>query len=215
MKLMISADPDFPGYDNVEGDAFDSDYLFRRAKDSPADWRRWLRLGYVLEQRCEGEAVSALAKAVSLNPRNALAHYLLARATSRAGKPRKAMRALETAVKVRPDYADAWSLLGALRVQTGRVDKAVDAWSQAARLAPDGETYWQIAKCFISLRRIAEATVALEEAVRLKPNHTVAHGALAHLGRLRGESDVERRHLQLLFTLDEDMARRLEIDLGR
>ena len=212
---MSSEDPDFPGYDNEQGDAFDPEYLRRRAENSPLDWRRWLRLGSVLEQRCESaEAVIALERAARLNPHNGLAHYLLGRAMCQEGQRVKGALELATAVRLRPDYVHAWRMLGAIHLKAGRADDALEAWLHAARLAPDGDTYWSVATCFIAQRRFAEATVALEEAVRLKPIHTVAHRALAFLGRMRDEPDVMRRHLLQLFTLDEDMAREAEADLG-
>jgi cytochrome c-type biogenesis protein CcmH/NrfG len=151
-----------------------------------------------------------LERAVALAPGNGLTHYLLARARFRAADRAGAKDALEAAVRLRPDYENAWRLLGLMRFEDGRFDAAQKALSRAARLVPDGETYWAIARCFVAMRDFAEAMVALEEAVRLKPNHTVAHRALAMLGRYRGESDVEHRHLLQLFVLDEGMARELE-----
>ena len=209
------ADPDFPGYDTVHGDPFDPDYLRRRAEANPADWRPWMRLGYLLVQRCDAGAVSALEHATALAPENALAHYLLGMAMCREGQIAGAERTLETAVRLRADYAEAWRLLGAIRSAAERNAEALAAWLQVARLVPDGETYWRIGLCFVRLSRLAEATVALEEAVRRKPNHTVAHRALAYLGQVRGEPELTRRHLQTLFTLDEDMARLLDDDLSR
>lgn len=212
MSPLISDDPDFPGYDAVEGDPFDSDYLRRRAEESPSDWKRWLRLGYLLVERCEAGAIPPLERAIVLAPGNGLAHYLLGKA-SVEGNRVKAIQELEAAVRLRPDYARAWAILGSLHLASGRTSKALEAWLCAARLAPDGDAYWYIARCFIAQNRLAEATVALEEAVRLKPNHTVAHRSLAYLGSARGERDVERRHLQALFALDEEMARKVDDDL--
>jgi cytochrome c-type biogenesis protein CcmH/NrfG len=105
-------------------------------------------------------------------------------------------------------------LLGAIHLEARDASQALHAWQEVARLAPDGDAYWSIAKCFVAQGRFAQATVALEEAVRLQPNHTVAHRALAFLGQMRDEPDVMRRHLLQLFTLDEDMARAAQADLG-
>ena len=215
MDIPITQDPDFPGYDLSGGDPFDPACLHRRAEENPADWKPWLRLGYLLVQRCEPEAIPALERAIVLAPDNGLAQYLLGRAFGHAGDYARAASAMEAAVMRRPDYHLAWSILGAIRLQSAQIDEALVAWFHVVRLAPTGDAYWSIARCFIAQGRTAEATVALEEAVRLKTNHTVAHRALAYLGRLRGEPDVERRHLLRLFELDEDMARRVVDDFAR
>lgn len=209
----ITDDPDYPGYDTEGGDPFDPAFLRRRAEERPTDWKRWLRLGYLLVQRCEVEAIPALERATSLVPQNGLAHYLLGRALCMEGHRARGAKELEEAVKLRPHYSHAWAILGSLRLDTGRLDDALEAWLHAARLAPDGDAYWGVARCFVALHRLPEATVALEEAVRLKPDHTVAHRALVCLGKVRGEPDVERRHLLRLFVLDEGMARRTQEDL--
>ncbi len=215
MSKTISEDPDFPGYDAGGGDAFDPVFLRCRADERPADWKGWLRLGYALVQRCEDGGVTVLKRATELAPHNGLGHYLLGRAFGHEGQLAKCEKEMEMAVGLRPDYAHAWLILGHLRLAKGRIDEALNAFLHTVRLAPDGDVYWSIARCFIAQGRIPAATVALEEAVRLKPNHVPAHRALAYLGDLRDEPDVARRHLQQLFALNEDMARAVEDDLNR
>lgn len=138
LSNSITEDSDYPGYDTEGGDPFDAAFLRRRAEESPADWKRWLRLGYLLVQRSEKEAIPVLVRATSLAPQNGLAHYLLGRALCLEGHRAKGAKELEEAVRLRADYSHAWVILGALWLDTGRTDDALKAWLHAARLAPDG-----------------------------------------------------------------------------
>jgi tetratricopeptide (TPR) repeat protein len=213
VSKTISEDPDFPGYDADGGDAFDPVFLRGRADQRPADWKGWLRLGYVLVQRSEDGAVTVLKRTTELAPQNGLAHYLLGRAFGHEGQFAECAKEMEVAVGLRPDYAHAWLILGHLRFEKGRIDEALNAFLHTSCFAPDGDVYWSIARCFIAQGRIPAATLALEEAVRLKPNHVPALRALAYLGDYRGEPEVARRHLQQLFALNQHMARAVEDDL--
>lgn len=210
---MITQDPDFPGYDNDGGDPFDADFLLRRAEERPNDWKRWLRLGFLLADRGPTDPLPALRRAVALAPENGLAHYLLGRSLLVTKLQASAEREFEIAVMLRPDLVEAWRFLAVCRFDDDRFAEAIEACLVVIRLEPDDEAYYFMAKCFIRQRRYAEAIVALEEAVRLKPNHTVAHRALVCLANFTNDVELERRHLQTLFTLDEGMARMLEDDL--
>lgn len=215
MGDLISTDPGWPGYDADGGDAFDPVFLRRRAEERPGDWRGWLRLGYVLERGCAADAIPVLERATALAPQNALAHYLLGRVLASAGERARAMREMEIVVRLRPSNHHAWTILGHFHLGKGQVDRALDAFLQAAKLAPDGEGYWCIGRCFLMQDRFDEATVALEEAARLKPDHLLVHRALVYLGEIHGEPDVAHRHMETLFALNKEMALALQEDLNR
>lgn len=195
MGASITEDPDFPGYDSDEGDPFDAAYLHRRAQESPNDWRGWIRLGYLLSERGEDDAIPALERALALAPGNGLAHYLLGRSRCAKGQRVRGTRELETAVRLRPDHARGWTILAALRLDKGRVVEALEALLIVATLAPDGETYWDIARCFMMQHRFPEAIAALEEAMRLAPNHVAANRVLSYLQSPSFEADRKRHPL--------------------
>jgi tetratricopeptide (TPR) repeat protein len=185
--------------------------LLDYAKSAPHDWRRWFYVAYRYDELCDPRRAAGLYERVlELNPEMALAHYLLGRARLGMDDAVEGERDLLRAVELRPDLDGAWILLASLRSDSDRFSDALYAWQEAARIDPTGEIYWQIGRCLVGLGRLREATVALEEAVRMKPNHTPAHRALALLGHAESDEELMLRHLRLLFELDEDMAREID-----
>lgn len=213
MAPSLLDDPEYPGRDRTRSgtDPLDPEFLRARAETVPGDWARWFRLGYRYLELCEPRlAIVPLQRAIDLAPRNGLAHYLLGKALVGADRREEAEPVLQAATRLRSDLTEAWSLLAALRSGSERFSEALPAWKQVAQRAPSGEVYWQIGRCLIALERFNEATVVLEESVKLKPNHLLSHRALAYLGKIRKEPDVMLRHLRELFRLNEDMARDLD-----
>ena len=171
----ILDDPDYPGRAPGSGDEpLDPGYPRRRTREDPSDWRRWFQLGFQLSEH-PVEAAEAYGRALRLRPDNGLVHRELAFSMLRGGAPRaRAIQHLRAAVALRPADRPAWNMLGILAAKAGRVDSALHAWRKVAALRPDEETFWSIGDCLHAKGRHRAAAVALEEAVRLKPNHLPA-----------------------------------------
>ena len=133
MGASITEDPDFPGYDSDLGDPFDTTYLLRRARERPQDWEGWMRLGYVLSERGDDDAIPALERVIALAPANALAHYLLGRSLCARGQLVGGARQLEAAVRLRPDIARARAILASLRLSVRWIAQALDSLHQSHR----------------------------------------------------------------------------------
>lgn len=211
-------DPEYPGRDPAPNgeDPLDVEYLRCRADAMPKDWACWFRLGFrLLELGDATGAVAALRRAVALAQWNGLARYFLGKALASSGQEKEATLTLKDATRLRPGLVEAWHLLACALSDQGAYADAVHAWQHVARAAPDGEVYWQLGYCLAVVGREREAIVALEEAVRLQPNHLPAHHALAVLGKIQGEPDLTARHRRRLFELNEDWARKLDDELER
>ena len=210
--MPYAGDPDWPGYAPGPGDSpLDPDYLRTRVREEPSDWRRWLQLGSRLLDLCEDvRAREAMEEAVRLNADNGLAHRLLALALSRTGARRtEVLRAAERTVQLRPHDGRAWGIVAVNAEAEGDLTRALRAWRHVARLSADPEVYWNIARCLQGLGRSREAVVALEEAVRRKPNHLPALRLLYLTARSVGEEDTARAALAALFQHNPVRAREL------
>ncbi|WP_371744693.1 BTAD domain-containing putative transcriptional regulator [Nordella sp. HKS 07] len=95
----------------------------------------------------------------------------------------RAMRTLSIAISVGPAF-------GALPNMREHTDRAISLAESAAKAVPDDE----IARCFLayalsSTGRIEEAVVELRHAIALNPNYAHAHGDLAILYALQGQTE--------------------------
>lgn len=81
-----------------------------------------------------GEALSALSRAVVINPRNAVAHNWLGSLYREGGDFARAEQAYRRAVEAQPDYAVAWRNLGILyEVSMRRPREALEAYREYQR----------------------------------------------------------------------------------
>lgn len=211
--MTSHVDPDDPGFLPAPAglDPYDIDYLRGRAETVPGDWTRWFRLGsrYLLYGETQ-LAEAAFARTVQLAPANGLAMYFYASSLAQNEKWEQAGTALRRATRLRPDLASAWKLLSAYEQRRGRYRAAISALRHVARLAPSGEVYWELGDCLLRVGKVRHATVVLEHAVALQPNHLLAHRDLVLIGIARGDDALARRHRQLLFEFNEDRARKFE-----
>lgn len=103
------------------------------ARDHLAAGREFLNSGQL------NEAIGELSTAVSLDPRSAEAHSLLAVAFDRKGLHDRAKESYEKAIKAEPEDAQALNNLGFSLYQNGNYRAAVDRLKRAAKLAPKDE----------------------------------------------------------------------------
>ncbi len=124
------------------------------------------------------EALPAVERAIELNPNFAPAHGVRGLVLSLVGEVDEAIESIDNADRLSPrDSFMAFWIMG--RVWANFIDRryeeAVKTAQQAIRLAPTNPTYRrQLAASYAMMDRIDEAQAAIQEYLRLEPNHTVA-----------------------------------------
>lgn len=143
------------------------------------------------ESRPAGAVVSAQEL---LHPpaKKAFKEFVAAQKFSEAGEHEKAAAQLAEAVLISPDYASAWINLGAQHIFLNRFEEAVQDLTRAAELSkPTPMLLTNLAFAQYSLRRYAEGTQAVRQALRLDPEWPPAHyllgGFLVRDARTRAE----------------------------
>src|SRR5262249_39301667 len=162
--------------------------------------RSWLLLASSPDadvQRIAADAERALRRAVKLDPRDADAHFLLARVIyqfqGKAAGAQAALPELLTVTRLEPDNAEARYRLGLAYGDTQKTDLAYDAMKQATQLNARHPIYWRdLAQVARHYGRIPEARDDLERALRLAPADAVAQ---YWLGQVYRQSARPPRHL--------------------
>jgi serine/threonine protein kinase/tetratricopeptide (TPR) repeat protein len=144
--------------------------------------RLWFRQGKL------SEAVADLEQAVRVRPEECQAHLLLAQTFQAQKRYADADRELDAAVRSRPDLPLVHRRRGELLLERRQPDAALRHFEQAIRLEPAGGKSPALVSDHVecggirhSQGRYAEAVAAYDAALRLAPEHALAH-------HLRGEA---------------------------
>src|SRR5262249_13278284 len=131
--------------------------------------------------------ITALCRALALDPSYPEAHYNLANALTGLGRRADALDHYRQALVHRPNYVEALNNLGLGLTEAGRPDEAVPYLRQVVRLRPDfAEGHNNLGIALDALGRWDEAEVALHEALRLNPRAADAHANLGDVRKARG-----------------------------
>ena len=148
-------------------------------------------IGFIRLRRNETrQAAEALAQAVRLNPRDALAQSLLGNAYLATGRDEEALAALKQAVALDPSQYFAHYALGYAQLSFGQAEAAAGSFQAALRLQPQTpEALAGLARAYLShpLNRFQDAAAALEQALRLKPDSVDALLAMCVYHYARGQ----------------------------
>jgi predicted O-linked N-acetylglucosamine transferase (SPINDLY family) len=133
--------------------------------------------------------LSLLARALELEPDNALAHYQLGVALDEQQRVREALDHYEQAIRAMPNFAEAHNNRGVALKALGRVEQALASFERAIALNPDyGKAHANLGNALGQLKRSSEALRAYDRAIHLDPGHAEAHCnrgvVLRELGRL-------------------------------
>jgi adenylate cyclase len=145
---------------------------------SMARSHRALAQFYQLTAQTE-EQIAALEQAVSLDPSWSGAHRDLGAALAlRMRSPEEALGHLDQALRLDPKAPNKWITLiyvSLAHLSAGRYERALDYARQAARLTPGGDlVHRMLAVSYVGLGRLGEARAAIDEALRLNPDLTLA-----------------------------------------
>ncbi|MGB2987578.1 MAG: tetratricopeptide repeat protein [Phycisphaerae bacterium] len=161
------------------------------------------------------EAVPTAVEAIALDPTQADAYVLLARANLELGKPASAQRALDRAGCVGLTSADLDYMRGVILEQRDQLEAAATMYAKARTLDPNNVDYLVAqAECLVAADRPGEALELLHEnADRLDDDGTLS--ALAgHVAVLLGDYDqASKQYAQALIARPD--SRLIAEELGR
>jgi cytochrome c-type biogenesis protein CcmH/NrfG len=133
------------------------------------------------------------------------------------GRADEAVALLERLVEARPREVAAWILLGQFHRERGRRPQAERALSRAVALDPKNVDGW-FGLGMVRLDARPEAAAdAFRAAIRLKPDHVLAHYYLGECLRRTGDRQGARREYQAALRCqpDHEPARQALADLDR
>lgn len=180
-----------------EGDLDDARDAFLEAiRRRDEHYGAWYHLG-VVEERFgrPGDAVTALERAVEINPEVRVAPLTLARIRMSTGDPERALDGLRDLRRRWPDDAEVLTVIGVAAIRAGRWDEARESLETAAGLEPGRvDTWFNLATVRMRDGRIEEAESMLRDILGAVPNHCDVRLTLARLlertGRLPESTEL-------------------------
>ncbi len=164
-------------------------------------------------------AFTAARTAVSLDDKDAMAHWALGRVYTQMGESEAAFAELEKALAINPSFAHAYFSLGWAQILAWRMEEAIPHIDQALRLNPHDPSLWTFligrAIALLLLHRYAEAVEGARHALRQPTANFLTLATLVSaLGHL-GEIDDAHVALEQLYRLRPDFSRTLVARLIR
>jgi tetratricopeptide (TPR) repeat protein len=147
--------------------------------------------GYLLPTPASEQARHAAERAVSLDPKNALGHYVLGRVhLSYDWDWAAAEREFRYAATLAPGNADALHGEALLSMTFGRWDEALTRVKAALALDPlDSKTLFTLGEIQFRRGHLAEAEAALRRALEIRPTFPWAHWLIGLVTLWRGDRD--------------------------
>jgi tetratricopeptide (TPR) repeat protein len=144
---------------------------------------RYARRGLaLLNEGKPAEAIDVLARAIELDPKNAVLHNNRAAAFDRLGNKIDALAGFEEAVRLNPSYADALHNLGNVLRRTGRPAEAEARYRQALLLTPNSADLCNhLGIALLGQGKHGEAEAFFRRALHINPDHAEAHNNLGVL----------------------------------
>ena len=135
----------------------------------------------------QNEAIKDFKRLITLEPRNAEAHYSLAVLYAGLHRYPEAIDEYRRAILLKPDHGLAYYNLGVAYATLERNEDAAEAFKEAVRLRPVlSSAYNNLGVAYTNLRNYPDAMEAFKEAVRLRPDDAFAYH---NLGVVYGNMD--------------------------
>ena len=152
------------------------------------------------------EALSAVKRALALNPRSGEALYGLGSIYFEQDKMTEAIDALKLALSADPSNPVKHYHLGAAYAKSGMDTQAMNQFRQSVALNPDYAVgYFQIGLLYAKQMEWKAAAFEFERAVRIEPGYAEAHLELGKAYESLGELDRAMQQLQTAVRLDPSL----------
>jgi tetratricopeptide (TPR) repeat protein len=157
------------------------------------------------------EAVENYRQAIRIDPYNAAdAYYALGLVYRDWGRPDDEIQAYKQTIRLRPDYASAYERLGSRYLKSKKYPEAIEAFKQLAALKPgDANASNSMGEAYLESGHLADAVEAFRQAIRLKPDFGRAYYNLGKSHLAMGNRDAAVEQYNILQSLDQDWAERL------
>lgn len=127
-------------------------------------------------------AISEMAKALSIDPKDVQTHLRLAGLYLAAGKAKDAAAQARDATQLDPLNASAQVMLGRAELAHGNQVEALAEYEKAIQLNPhDGESYMAVGELQSEEQDYPEAAKAFRKAIQASPNMGAAYAALGQI----------------------------------
>ena len=146
-------------------------------------------------------------RTLTVNPRNADAHYQLGRISLDRGDPASARGYFEEAVKITQDIAEYFYYFGVACARKNDWDTALECYEKAYRLDPEygqGDIFREVGKAYINTGSIEKGKEFLEFFLKRREADPEARYWLAIALQKSGE--LERARFQLTFVIEQAKA---------
>jgi len=184
-------------------------YLERVVKLSPDKIEAHALLASVYSrQRNYQPAISAYKKVVELDANRDDAHYGLGIVYIKIQRYRDAIPSFEKAVKFNPGNKDAYFLIGNAYRELKEFAKAAEAYENFLNFNPENawEAYLHLGLCRIELGQLENATIALQEALKEKPQDLKINYYLAQAYQKSNQYEKAEEVYKLLAQLSPEEA---------
>lgn len=158
------------------------------------------------EDRLGNDGLYAYQRALSLDQKLALGHYLLGLHYRRQRDNDQAIPALKRAFELDPSYAAAAAELGSAYAEEADLQTAELWYAQAVNIAPDDANFWLLLAQFYldhELKVTEAGLPAAQQAAALAPGSAIAHDAVGYGYYLLGQLDLAEPELLKAQGLDQ------------
>ena len=153
------------------------------------------------------EAEKDAQKAVSLDPTDATAHYVVARVRFCQSRPEEALQKVDQALEINPNYILALSDRGLFLILNGRAASAFEPLQKALDLSPldpwRGGTMFYVCHAYMHLKKFRDAVTWCEKSAAIWPNFW-PHSDLVAAYTALGEVERAEAAKAKLFKLKPD-----------
>jgi predicted O-linked N-acetylglucosamine transferase (SPINDLY family) len=117
-----------------------------------------------------------IAKAVTINPKDAEAYNNQALVLKKINKLEDAIESLNQAIKIKPDFIQAYNRRGHLLVELNQLDDALENFNKAIEINPNfAEAYNNRGNILNKLNRHTESIESYDKAISINPNFAEAY----------------------------------------
>jgi tetratricopeptide (TPR) repeat protein len=157
------------------------------------------------------EAAENYRQAIRLDPYNAAdAYYALGLVYRDWGRADDEIQAYKQAIRLRSDYSSAYERLGSRYLKSKKYPEAIEVFKQISTLKPgDANAPNSMGEAYLELGKLPEAVEAFRQAIRLKPDFGRAYYNLGKSHLAMGNRDAALEQYNILQSLDQDWAERL------
>jgi len=157
------------------------------------------------------EAADSYRQAIRIDPYNAAdAWYALGLVYRDWGKADDEIQAYKQAIRLRPDYTSAYERLGSRYLKSKKYAEAIEIFKQLSIMKPgDANAPNSLGEAYLESGKLADAVEAFRHAIQLKPDFGKAYYNLGKSQLAMGNRDGALEQYNILQSLDQDWAERL------